>query len=307
MRFACQSCGKAYNLPEERIAEKSNVKLKCRVCGAIVEVKKQGELVALILEDVDGRRGGRVSEAPVPLASMSPDDPEDATAAIAVSDGVYPPELGLPLPPPPPTGFPIPPLPPPPPASPPFRADMAGQAQRSEPPLAPPLPPPAAMGGSSPAPPPLMPEVMMDLPVMNGGAMTNGMPGPGALGSPPLPAPPFGAPNLNGSSAHGAFAHVPVQHADMDAGMEDAEAAAAAALSNAALSNAALSNAALSNAALSNAAAASNLGGGAAAVTMTSLGEVPTTRAENDDTNKKMIAAFLTGVVVDRIISGLFF
>jgi hypothetical protein len=293
MRFACQSCGKAYNLPEERIAEKSNVKLKCRVCGAIVEVKKQGELVALILEDVDGRRGGRVSEAPAPLASMSPDDPEDATAAIAVSDGVYPPELGLPLPPPPPTGFPIPPLQPPPPASPAFRADASVQAQRSEPPLAPPLPPPAAMDGGSPAPPPLMPEVMMDLPVMNGGAMTNGVPVSGVLVSPPLPAPPFGAPNLNGSSAHGAFSHAgQAQHAEMDAEMDDAQAAAAAALPNAALSNAA---------------AASNLGGGAAAVTQTSLGEAPTTRAENDDTNKKMIAAFLTGVVVDRIISGLFF
>jgi hypothetical protein len=296
MRFACQSCGKAYNLPEERIAEKSNVKLKCRVCGAIVEVKRQGELVALMLEDVDVRRGGRVSEAPAPLASMSPDDPEDATAAIAVSDGVYPAELGLPLPPPPPTGFPIPHLPPPPLAPPPFRADAAAQALWSEPPLAPPLPPPAAMGTNSSEPPPLVPEAMMDLPVMNGAPMSNGMSVPAVLGSPPLPAPPLGALNLNGSGVHGAFAHAPqVQHADMDVAMEDAQAAGA------------VSNAALSNAALSNAAAASNLGGGAAAVTLTSLGEVPNTRAENDDTNKKMIAAFLTGVVVDRIISGLFF
>ena len=71
MRFACQSCGKAYNLPEERIAEKSNVKLKCRVCGAIVEVKKQGELVAQVLDEGEGRRGGRVSEAPAPLASIT--------------------------------------------------------------------------------------------------------------------------------------------------------------------------------------------------------------------------------------------
>jgi hypothetical protein len=127
MRFACQSCGKAYNLPEEKIADKSNVKLKCRVCGAIVEVKRLGDVVAQILGDVDGKRG-RVSEAPAPLTSMSPDDGDDATHAIAVGDqilaeGNQSPDaaaaallghvksaLGqqrglVPLPPPPPTGF----------------------------------------------------------------------------------------------------------------------------------------------------------------------------------------------------------
>jgi hypothetical protein len=88
MRFACQSCGKAYNLPEERIAEKSNVKLKCRVCGAIVEVKRQGEVVAQILNEGEGKRVGRVSEAPTPLASMNPDDADDATAAIAFTDHI---------------------------------------------------------------------------------------------------------------------------------------------------------------------------------------------------------------------------
>src|SRR5918995_3620219 len=127
MRFACQSCGKAYNLPEEKIADKSNVKLKCRVCGAIVEVKRLGDVVAQILGDVDGKRG-RVSEAPAPLTSMSPDDGDDATHAIAVGDqllaegnsspdaaaaallGHVKSALGqqrglVPLPPPPPTGF----------------------------------------------------------------------------------------------------------------------------------------------------------------------------------------------------------
>jgi hypothetical protein len=87
MRFACQSCGKAYNLPEEKIADKSNVKLKCRVCGAIVEVKKQGEVVASILGEGENKRG-RVSEAPAPLTSMMPDDSDDATHAIAVSDHI---------------------------------------------------------------------------------------------------------------------------------------------------------------------------------------------------------------------------
>src|SRR5688572_11358090 len=87
MRFACQSCGKAYNLPEEKIADKSNVKLKCRVCGAIVEVKRQGDVVAQILGDTDAKRS-RVSEAPAPLTSMSPDDGDDATHAIAVGDQI---------------------------------------------------------------------------------------------------------------------------------------------------------------------------------------------------------------------------
>jgi len=85
MRFACQSCGKAYNLPEERIAEKSNVKLKCRVCGAIVEVKKQGEVVASMLGEGENKRG-RVSEAPAPLTSMMPDDSDDATQDHCVDD-----------------------------------------------------------------------------------------------------------------------------------------------------------------------------------------------------------------------------
>ena len=97
MRFACQSCGKAYNLPEEKIADKSNVKLKCRVCGAIVEVKRQGEVVAQMLVEADIKRG-RVSEAPAPLNSLSPedmltsmsadDDSDDATHAIAVGDQI---------------------------------------------------------------------------------------------------------------------------------------------------------------------------------------------------------------------------
>ena len=87
MRFACQSCGKAYNLPEDKIADKSNVKLKCRVCGALVEVKKHGEVVAQILGDVDIKHV-RVSEAPTPLTSVSADDADDATHAIAVGDQI---------------------------------------------------------------------------------------------------------------------------------------------------------------------------------------------------------------------------
>lgn len=294
MRFACQSCGKAYNLPEERIAEKTNVKLKCRVCGAIVEVKKHGEVVAQMLTDVDGRRGGRVSEAPPPLASMSPDDPEDATAAIAIGDGI-PAELGLPpLPPPPPTGFPIPPLPPPP-----VRLEVAAPT-RSEPPLAPPLPSPAAMsaamspaammGGSSP--PPLTPDAAMDLPGMNGSSMSNGSPTRGgAFGGPAAANPAHGMPNMNG--AHAQLGHSPMPLGAMDPELEDAQPAVGLAHAPQ----------------LSNAVASAPVGNGAAPVTLTSLGsaEAPSTRAESDDTNKKMLAAFLTGIVVDRIVSGLFF
>ncbi|MEY2931111.1 MAG: hypothetical protein RL033_1860 [Pseudomonadota bacterium] len=87
MRFACQSCGKAYNLPEERIADKSNVKLKCRVCGAIVEVKRLGEFVAAPLDEVDGKRVTRVSEAPAPLNSLTPEDDEADGATVSISEG----------------------------------------------------------------------------------------------------------------------------------------------------------------------------------------------------------------------------
>ena len=200
MRFACQSCGKAYNLPEEKIAEKSNVKLKCRVCGAIVEVKKQGELVAQVLDESEGRRGGRVSEAPPPLASITPDEAEEATQAIALSDA------GLPfLPPNAPTGFspsvlnptPIPPMS----AESMLRSEQgfaaamssaamfpaamssaamspAASAPRLTPPPAP-LPPPPLRTQSTSAPlppPPVPPREAVDAPVLNGNhsSMTNG-------------------------------------------------------------------------------------------------------------------------------------
>jgi hypothetical protein len=108
MRFACQSCGKAYNLPEERIAEKSNVKLKCRVCGAIVEVKRQGELVAHVLDETEDKRMARVSEAPAPLTSISPDDdddPDGATVSISESSLNDRGPLELAIPGAAPTGF----------------------------------------------------------------------------------------------------------------------------------------------------------------------------------------------------------
>ncbi len=95
MRFACQNCGKAYNLPEEKIATKSNVKLKCRVCGTIVEVKRQGEIVAQLL--TSGRPSARVSEAPPPMASAAPPAVEPSGGGIPQPPGPPPPEFAAQL------------------------------------------------------------------------------------------------------------------------------------------------------------------------------------------------------------------
>jgi zinc-ribbon domain len=234
MRFACQSCGKAYNLPEEKIADKSNVKLKCRVCGAIVEVKRQGEVVAQILGDsvlgdhvlgdhvlgdgalgdnvfgdTDNNKRGRVSEAPPASASLSPedmltsmsaDDSDDATRAIAVGDQVLseggsgddaasallghvtsalgqrghaalsPPSPGFsPTPVPPPLSIPdLPRLDSPRPDSPRSdlpRADPPPPFQRSEP-TAPPLP--SGFGTHPGSPPPPLPSPLPGSSVSNG-------------------------------------------------------------------------------------------------------------------------------------------
>lgn len=47
MRLSCNSCGKAYNLPDEKVAEPSNAKLRCNACGAMTDIKRQGKIVAL--------------------------------------------------------------------------------------------------------------------------------------------------------------------------------------------------------------------------------------------------------------------
>src|SRR6188508_1999424 len=164
MRFACQSCGKAYNLPEERIADKSNVKLKYRVCGAIVEVKKQGELVAQVLDETEFKHETRVSEAPAPLMSIGPeddDDPDGATVSISEAslNDNGPLEfgfLGMPRAPAPasaPTpGFAASSLPPPPVN----RVESAGLAPSSPPsPMAPAPMASAALGSGTGGPPPL--------------------------------------------------------------------------------------------------------------------------------------------------------
>jgi len=288
MRFACQSCGKAYNLPEERIADKSNVKLKCRVCGAIVEVKKQGELVAQVLNEGDFKHAARVSEAPAPLMSIGPDeddDPDGATVSISEAslNDNGPLEfgfLGMPPAAAPAPGFAASSLPPPPVS----RAE-AGPPQLEGAGLAPSsLPPPPAqlapLGAGLGGPPPLRLDAE---PLVNG---SNGAGhysldenlSPRERGGEPLLAPVVPAP---------ARASVP---------------ASSAAVSPAAVSSAAasLSAAALSSPAMS--AAPGDVG-----VTLGSTTERGGESTANNDLYKMMVAAFITGVVVDRIFAGLFF
>jgi hypothetical protein len=268
MRFACQSCGKAYNLPEERIADKSNVKLKCRVCGAIVEVKRQGELVAIVLDESEYKRG-RVSEAPAPLTTLTPEDDADDGATVSIPEaalterssfqlnsasGSLSVQLGsqavsVPLPPAPSTGFSPSSLPPPPPFSRPEPVASRLEPANLAPPLPSPLPP-----LSPPPPPPLE----MDLP-------SQGM--------------------LNGSN--GASDHFFAATNGADVAEERSPRATAPAI--------------LSS--LPNVVTSSGL----ATNGMAALPEELPPTVERDDTMKKMLAAFLTGVLVDRLIAGLFF
>jgi hypothetical protein len=282
MRFACQSCGKAYNLPDEKIADKSNVKLKCRVCGAIVEVKRQGEVVAQVLAEIEGKRG-RVSEAPAPLTSMSPDDTDDATHAIAVGDQILSEggsaddaasallghvksalsqQRGLPpLPPPAPTGFGPTPVPPPlaPPEAPLARPELPRAEPppptfaRQEPPLAPPLPNSVLSSSvGSPPPPPLPPMGAVE-PVHNG---SNGMV-PRFGDVMPLPDDPVPALPIPPVAPVAAMA-LPTSY---DTGALP----------------------------------------GVTAV------EVPHSAPPSDDTTKKMLAALVTGILIGFIIARLFF
>jgi hypothetical protein len=65
------------------------------VCGAIVEVKKQGDIVAQLLPHE--KAGGRISEAPAPLASMVPGEPNSGPV-VSLTDGGRPviPAMGPP-------------------------------------------------------------------------------------------------------------------------------------------------------------------------------------------------------------------
>jgi hypothetical protein len=309
MRFACQSCGKAYNLPEERIAEKSNVKLKCRVCGAIVEVKRQGELVAHLLDETENRPLARVSEAPAPLTSITPedeDDPEGATVSISegsINDRDRPllyegtplaPGLEMPLvPAAPPTGFSA--------AlsagSPPPLGSDAGAQRLDAANVAPPLPPPPLSPSSLPPPPPLRPgnEILPN--GASGGSVVTSV---AAVTSGKLPPPGFPGGNLplsNGSS-NGASAFFPEVSEDLTPELKApvAPSGAPSAGGNGSGANA-LSQAASSPAVLAPAAISSELG---------DLAVPPSETARDPMFKLKMLAAFATGVLIDRIVSGLF-
>jgi hypothetical protein len=302
MRFACQSCGKAYNLPEEKIADKSNVKLKCRVCGAIVEVKKQGEVVAQLLADADNMRA-RTSEAPAPLGSLVPedmltsmsadDDGDDATHAIAVGDQILSDggtgdeaasallghvksalgQRGLaPLPPPAPTGFGPTPVPPPLDVP---RAEPLPPFPRPEPP-APPAPTGFAVGAGSPPPPPLPSP-----------SLSNGSNGAAAR------FPPLRAEGRDGDLMP--LPDEPLPPLPIGSGGMGSAAMAGGGLS--------MSAAALPGGVLSSAAAGGMETGGFAAASI----EMPHAPPASDDTTLKMLAALATGILIGFIIARLFF
>jgi hypothetical protein len=288
MRFACQSCGKAYNLPEERIAEKSNVKLKCRVCGAIVEVKKQGEIVARILDD-GKNEPGRVSEAPTPLTSMMPDDADDATAAIAFSDHILS-ERG--------------------PADIDIREAAASDAaareaaargwpgqsgagnHRALPPI-PQMPPAAPTGfGATPMPPPLSQHGSPALARPEAAFSPAAQPdSPPAMSPPPLgyPENSIGAPPLPmvglGSSSNGAPSAASGLHA-VDMNVLNGANGVFPVDPGLLPSNPFPSNGLSSNG---------------------SLAPMPSTSAQRDETNMKMLAALATGILIGFIIARLFF
>jgi hypothetical protein len=270
MRFACQSCGKAYNLPEERIADKSNVKLKCRVCGAIVEVKKQGELVAQVLDTEESKHMARVSEAPAPLTSIGPEDDEGDGATVSISESSIndqgPLQLEMPvLPPAAATGFGAVSM---------SRGD-AGGGRMEVVNVAPPLPPPPLSPSSLPPPPPLRAQDALEEGVTNGsGAAANGVGAHGAAGS-------------NGSA--GFFP---------DAGAAPEGDEGPALLAPVAPGSLAAS-ASAGHASAANATAAS-------AELTEELPELPAAPGETAGFKLKMAAAFVTGVLIDRIVSGLF-
>jgi hypothetical protein len=313
MRFACQSCGKVYNLPEERIADKSNVKLKCRVCGAIVEVKKLGEFVAAPLDEVDGKRMTRVSEAPAPLNSLTPEDDEADGATVSISEGsmneggpLYFEMPSVPLAPP--TGF------------------SSGLAAVGMPPAA--LPPGALSAGGLPSTTGLSAGGLSaaGLSVSGAGAMPPPLSefGVGLLdgqngGLPPIP-PPLSPSSLPPPPVHA----LPVNREPPTLDDRRAPASNGAANGRGEYSSELLAPVAPTASVAPNS-GAQNSGAGPMGAAVMSAGpsaiaaglasdgpglvdlSEPVAGETKDSMFKlKMLAAFATGVMVDRIISGLF-
>ena len=141
MKFACPNCAKKYNLADDKLAARENVRLKCRQCGEGITVKEAGNVVIAAL-GTDAAMGV-MSEAPPPLptpppsasmadtlereSSASAPKPEPSAAPPPVEAG---PGLTPPLPPLTPNGAP----PPPPVGSappPPVDATLAGDSEQS--------------------------------------------------------------------------------------------------------------------------------------------------------------------------------
>jgi hypothetical protein len=290
MRFACQSCGKAYNLPEERIAEKSNVKLKCRVCGVIVEVKKQGEIVAQILNEGEGRRIGRVSEAPTPLMSMGPDDADDATSAIAVGEH-GPSEQQL-------NDFSL--------------GDSSGQLQVGQNNRGVPFVPPASPTGFGGMPPPLSQDgdFQHDLQSggFEGGAFQDGAFQGGAFQDGFQPNP-LARPEAVAAPAYASSGAVAPPRVPSSLPPPPLRSPGEAAQNGSNGSARRVGEAALGFAeAAVRAPVASAVSVALPAVEMASLAPAPMSRGtERDDTRSKMMAALATGMLIGFIIAKLFF
>jgi hypothetical protein len=72
MRLTCSSCGKAYNLPDDKVAEPSNAKLRCNACGAMTDIKRQGKIVIVPPREVQARVAFAVAgSAPIAAAVNS--------------------------------------------------------------------------------------------------------------------------------------------------------------------------------------------------------------------------------------------
>lgn len=276
MRFACKSCGKAYNLQEERIAGRSNVKLKCRVCGAIVEVKEKGQIVAQLLPP-EGKPPGRVSEAPTPLASTLPDGENGAEGAAENEEGPTIAIADAPLPNLPPAPLPNIPADVEPGLAEAAQANANASLSDSGASAALPAAEAPSLGAEvdvEPAAPEEAPpaaEAASELPSADGGP-------PPLVEAPSLdaPVPAVAAGFVNG--AIGDSVAPAAAHAE-----EDVRPPIAPSLSEA------MENQAARQPELS----------------LNTTEEAPSS-VGSSDTNKKLIAAFITGMLVDRLLSGLF-